>query len=253
MTKKKLETSSPALRKPTKAERDAAHAAASQKMYERRPSRGAPEWALWELHGQLVASARLYETGEIQNQRDAVASSILAVHDYLVGRGFALAAIAPLMRPVAALVEREGRSIDALFCHREPRSGRPKNTIHEWERTGVLAALANLWLETHPDHERPQKSKLAEAARNMKGPWFKGVTGARLKTARDLVMQEAADHPAVQEAKRFSSETVDLAKRMFGDTAAWDVLIDMLNQAGVMYSAATKIEKTRPISPTDDS
>lgn len=241
----------PPFRKPTKAEFEAAKQKSGEQNYVRKPSQGAPEWALWQLHSALVANAKLYETGDLDDQRDAVAGSLLAVHDYLVGRGFALAAIAPLMRPVAALVERETRSIDLLFAQRK-KGGRPKATLADHARTGILAALASFWLEWHEHDERKQITKLREAARNMKGPWFGGVTGANLKTARDLVMQEAKEHPAVLEAGRFKSETIQTARALYGDANAWIVLIQMLNDISPKYAAIAKIEKTPPVSPIDD-
>lgn len=241
----------PPFRKPTKAEFEAAKKKADEQNYVRKPAAGAPEWALWQLHGVLVANAKLYESGDLDDQRDAVAGSLLAVHDYLVGRGFALAAIVPLMRPVAALVERENRSIDLLFAERK-KGGRPKATLADHERTGILAALASFWLEWHKHDERKQIAKLRDAARTMKGPWFGEVTGANLKTARDLVMQEGGEHPAVTEAARFQAETILTVRAMYGNANAWSVLIQMLNDLSPMHVAITKIEKTTPVSPIDD-
>lgn len=239
----------PPLRKPTAEEAKEAKRLADLAQYTRRPSDNALNWSLWELHNRLVSHAKLYESEELQDQRDAVAASLLAIHDYLKGRGFALAAIAPILRPVAALVERENNAIDLLFAER-PRGGRPKATMEEHSRTGVLAALADLWLRTHPDKERKQIAKLGDAARAMKGPWFGKVTAANLKTARDLVMQEGRDHPAVSETISFG-QTVAMVEAKFGLEVAFSVLVQMLNDVGPMHRALG-IVKTLPVSPTEE-
>lgn len=241
----------PPLRLPTEKEFEIARQQSSLGNYVRRKAQDGPEWALWSLHRRLVTFAQLYETCDLQDQRDAVASSILAVHDYLMGRGFAPASLGPMMRVVAALGERENGSLDLLFCERA-KSGRPKSTLADQNRAGVLAALASFWLELHPDDDRKQMQKLSDAARTMKGRWFGKIEAANLKTARDLAMQEAKDHPTVMEAIRFQSEVIEPARQKFGDSAIWTVLLRFLNDMSPMYEAALKIEKTRPISPSED-
>ena len=241
----------PPLRPPTASEFGDARDTALQSSFERRQAGPAPVWALWVLHARMVEVARLYLSEDLQDQRDAVAESILAVHDYLVGRGFAPLTVAPLMRTVAALAERENGNLDYLFCERS-RAGRPKATMSEHERTGVLAALATFWLELNRTSGRRQNELLAEAARKMKGPWFGTVTGSNLKTARDLVMQEARDHPAVSEAARFTADAIANARASFGDREAWRVLIQFLNDVSASHGAVTRIAKTPRITPSDD-
>lgn len=241
----------PPLRLPTDEEFEVARQQSAAGNYERRKAQGGPEWALWSLHRRLVTFAQLYETCDLQDQRDAVASSVLAIHDYLIGRGFAPASLGPLLRVVAALGERENGSLDLLFCERA-KSGRPKSTLADQNRAGVLAALASLWLELHPDDDRKQMQKLSDAARSMKGRWFGKIEAANLKTARDLAMQEAKDHPTVMEATRFRSDVIEPARQKFGDASIWAVLVRFLNDMSSMYDGALKIEKTRSISPSED-
>ncbi len=89
-----------------------------------------------------------------------------------------------------------------MFAERA-RDGRRRPAIDELERAGILAALANFWLKIHQNDGRDQSTKLAEAARKMRGHWFGKVTRANLKTARDMVSQEAKDHPSVVAANLF--------------------------------------------------
>src|SRR5690606_26802290 len=98
--------------------------------------------------------------------------------------------LAPILRPALALAERENNNLDQMFAERA-RTGRPKATIDDLERIGILAALSNFWLKVHQNDGRNQSTKLAEAARKMRGHGFGKVTRANLKTARDTVNQEA--------------------------------------------------------------
>lgn len=218
--------------------------------HKRQPSKGGRVQALNRLHSLLADHSQLYETGDLKDQRDAVAASLLAVKDYLIAQGFAQATLAPLMRPVSSLVERENNSLDLMFTERA-RGGRPKATMADHERTGILAALAEAWLRLHPDDPRTQAQKLEEAARQMRGRWFGKVTRAQLKTARDLVLQEGKNHLAVKHAGLVYSWFVKAAE-MFGPRIAFDVMIHFFNENKMSFGGGEGgILKTLPVSPSE--
>ena len=241
----------PPFRKPTEAEHTEAARRTRQDRHMRQLSAGGRVAALNKLHAQLVDDAQLYESDDLQDQRDAVAHSLLAVTDFLIAQGFANATVAPLMRPVAALAERENNSLDLMFAQRAGR-GRPKATLAQHERTGILAALAEGWLRTHLDDDRPQTDKLAEAARKMKGRWFGTVTRAQLEAAREMVSQEAKDHPAASHARMVYGWFITTAEK-FGADNAFPILVRMLNDQKLPFGAGEGgILKTPGVSPNED-
>lgn len=150
------------------------------------------------LELKLVDHARLYETGEAQDQRDAIAASIKDVSEYLTSRGLALAAQRPLMRTLSALVERENGALDPLFCERANRAkgGRPSKSVGLHQQDGAIAAFANYWLKHHADKTRPVKDQFPEVARRLENKGLGSVNAARIKQAREVVSREVADHPA---------------------------------------------------------
>lgn len=238
----------PPYRKPTDAEHVEAARQGTLQRHDRQPASGGRVAALDKLNSRLVANARLYESGDLQSQRDAVADTLLGVGDYLTAQGFAGLALAPLMRPVYALVERENNSLDLMFTQRA-RGGRPKSTLMDHERSGILAGLAEEWLRTHAHEDRPQRAKLTEAARYMKGRWFDTVTCAQLETARELVSQEAESHPAVIQAKMVR-EWCSTGAEMFGTENAFPILVRMLNDVILPFGMGEGgILKTPRVSP----
>lgn len=240
----------PVFRKPTNAEFVLASQQTIQNRHSRERLHGGRVAALDKLHAQLAEDARLYESDNLQDQRDAVAHALLAVTDFLKAQGFANPTLAPLMRPVAALAERENNSKDLMFAQRA-RGGRPKTTLAAHERTGILAALAEGWLRTHEDDDRPQTDKLADAARKMKGRWFGTVTRAQLETAREMVNQEANDHPAVGHARLFYS-FFERTAESFGVENAFSIMVRWLNDTNVPFGFGQGgISKTPSVSPTD--
>jgi hypothetical protein len=244
--------SKPALHNPSKADFAEIIQHAKIKRYTRQQSAGAPVAALEQLHARLVEDAQLYESDDLQDQRDAVADSLLAVVDFLKAQGFAAATLSTLMRPVAALAERENNSLDLMFAQRA-RGGRPKSTLADHERTGILAALAEGWLRAREGDSRPQPLKLAEASRKMKGKWFGSVTRAQLETARELVNQEASDHPAVQHFQLFCS-FFDTTAETFGIESAFDIMVQWLNSTSTPFGFGQRgILKTSAVSPTEDN
>lgn len=246
-------SSEPPFRKPTEAEHsEAARLARSDRYLRLRPTGGRVS-ALETLHARLAANGQLYESEDLQDQRDAVADSLLKVVNFLQAQGFSAATVAPLMRPVAALTEREHNSLDMMFAQRA-RGGRPKATLADHERTGILAALAEGWLRTHMEDDRPQPDKLAEAARKMKGKWFGNVTRAQLETARELVSQESSDHPAVSHARLFYGFYVKAAEG-FGAENAFGIMVRFLNEASdAAFGLGLRgISKTPGVSSTGNT
>jgi hypothetical protein len=242
----------PPFRKPTDAEFAEAARQTGQDRYTRQRPQGGRVAALDKLHAQLVDDAQLYESEDSQDQRDAVAHALLAVADFLKAQGFSNPTLAPLMRPVAALVERENNSLDLVFTQRA-RVGRPKATLAEHERSGILAALAEAWLRTHGSDDRPQSGKLADAARKMKGRWFGIVTCAQLETARELVSQETKDHPAVRKARMFYGWYIKTVET-FGVENAFPIMVRNLNDTKLPFGAGEGgILKTPGVSPTKDA
>jgi hypothetical protein len=209
--------------------------------------------ALRSLKSRLSTCANLYESPEPETKRRAVGSALVAVSDFLEAHGFPPASILPIMHPAAALAERENGTLDPLFCEKpsatRPRGGRPKSTMDDQMRTGILAAFANAWLEQTRTDSRPQRLKLAEAARKMRGGWFGEITRANLTTARDMVSQEAKNHPAVVVAKAFEG-LFDEARTEFGAAGAFQAMIDYVNwaPAGRMMGFL----KTPHVSPSAD-
>lgn len=241
----------PRFRKPTGAEHAEATRKTLQNQYARQRSAGGRVRALENLHAQLVDDAQLYESGDLQHKRDAVAHALLAVADFLRAQGFTAATLAPLLRPVVALAEREHNSLDLMFAERA-RRGRPNSTLADHERTGILAALAEAWLGTHQSEGGTPSEKLAALSRKMQGRWFGAVTRAQLETAREFVSQEAKDHPAVKQAKEFSS-AFERAAEMFGAENALPVIVQFLNDVPMPFGAGEGgISKTPPVSPTKD-
>lgn len=200
-----------------------ADAFASLHQYDREPAAGGRVAALEQLHAIMVANAKLFQ-GADQDKRDAIVGQVLGIQHFLILQGFALPTLEPLMHTVSALVAREGNSPDPIFSERKG-PGRPKRSSEDEHRSGALVAISEVWLaKTGPD-ERTQVQKLTELARRISGGWIGEVTAGKLKTARELVSQEASDHPAVQWANFYRSQCNTAL-------ALWDrqVVIDMLTR-----------------------
>lgn len=199
------------------------------------------------LRDQLTICAMHFHSDNIDRQRQAVMSALFAVTDFLAAQAFPPEILFPLMRPAIALAERENNAIDALFAQR-PRGGRPKATIDELERVGILAAFANAWLLIHEHDGRDQRAKLSVAAREMSGGWFGDVSRAKLKAAREMVSQEGPSHPSVIVAGEFS-RYFDEAIEMVGRSKAFKYMILFVNNSPA--SRSTGILKTPPVSSAD--
>jgi hypothetical protein len=245
-----IEREAPHLKPSQKAQMLAADLA-YQDCFARSPARTEITEAIAKLNARLIDNANLYFRGNLQDQRDAVADTLLTVDDFLADQGIARMALIPLVRPVQSLVDRENNSLDPLFCERA-RTGTPKRTMNRLVRTGILAAFAEAWLEAHADEGRTQPLLLADAERRLKGPWFTGVTRAKLKTARDLVSQEASDHPSVIQAKRTRAD-IARAAGMYGAKAAIFIMANFYNNCPPHYAFGSMgISKTPHVSPSAD-
>lgn len=83
----------------------------------------------------------------------------------------------------------------------------------------------------------------------MRGGWFGDVTRSTLKAAREVVSQEAKNHPAVLVAATFDGLFLE-AVELVGRTGAFQLMLDYVNDAPV--SRMRGIWKTPPVSLADD-
>ncbi len=160
---------------PTEKELVRASELALQDCFARGPATVEVGNAIVALDFRLVDNATLYLRGNLQEQRDSVADSLMAVEKFLTDLGLSKLSLEPLMRPVLALVERENNTIDPLFAERA-RSGKPKRTLNQLNRMGILAALADTWLDAHANEGLSHVILLGKAQRTFKGRWFKNLT-----------------------------------------------------------------------------
>lgn len=196
--------------------------------FDREPANGPLQWGLTILHGDLAQMAKAYRSGEIQNQRDAVVGQLFAIQRFLRSQGINESTVEPMMRPVTALAERENNKLDPLFCERK-RGGKPSRTTGDFERIGALAALADAYLELHRDEEGNFEQKLRRFARQVSCNWFGKVTYSKVKAAREMVSQEAKDHPAVTWAALYESN-LEKAEALGGARTAYDAVLRFLQK-----------------------
>lgn len=221
------------LPQPTKEAKKEARKFAEERRYDRSEPKVGRVQAFEQLANSLSANAKLYESEDIQDKRDAVAASLLAVCSYLDNRGISLATQRPIMRVVSALVERENNNLDKLFCERE-KASRPKTPLAKHQQAGAIAAFANHWLEHHRDKTRPKKEQLGEVARRLENCGLGTLSSAKIKSARELVAQESTDHPA-----RMMCDTVTqwLAKAGsdYGTNEALSIVLPMVAQLEMIW------------------
>jgi hypothetical protein len=197
------------------------------------------------LRETLLECAQQYLSDDLSSQRRAVQNALFVVAKFLQESDFPPVALLPIIRPALALFEREERNaIDLMFSER-PRGGRPRATTDDHLRTAILAALANAWLQIHEGVDRPQKDKLVDAARNMRGPWFEGVTAATLKTSREVVAREAKHHEVVEHFEQFS-RIIDGVAEAIGSSRSFSFMVRYINEHPV--SRVMGILKTPHVS-----
>ena len=224
-------------RPPTEREFQEAERLADLERYERGPSTGPLNWGLHTLHNQLSAAAAHYRRSDLQGQRDAVADAAFAVERFLRSQGFNAATLEPLMRPALALVEREKNRLDLMFCERK-RGGAPSRSIDDYCKIGATAALAEAWLTCHSDKVEKTDAKLKRFCRFVAGPWLGDLSLAKVKAAREMVSQEAKDHPAVRWAA-FFREHIETAQQLGGAEAAIKIVARSLNRNGSIMAGPT--------------
>lgn len=201
-----------------------------------------------KLREYLAECAKLYLTADLDSQRLAVASALYATTKYLEGLQFPPETLLPLMRPATALAERENNALDEMFSKR-PRKGRPNLRMTAHMRTAILAVLADAWLKSHENDDRKQSAKLAEAARKMRGLGLKGVTGATLRTAREIVSRETKEHLAVDFSNRFVAFYHRVAATV-GERRAFALMARYVGEHEV--NRAMGILKTPPVLSADE-
>ncbi len=220
--------SKPPLRPPTAKERLAANEYAASQRHRHVKPIGGRVAALANLKASLIASADYYRVSDLQGQRDAVHSTLVAVREFLEAQGFAPATLEPLMRPSIALLEREQNTLDPMFAERA-RGGRPARTMDEDEKLGLIAAMAEYWLPLHKHEYQHQTDRLSAIARAISGKYLGEVDGARIKFAREIANQESNDHAVVRWSK-FHTEALTEMAELFGREYALTGYIDFLNR-----------------------
>lgn len=200
------------------------------------------------LRDQLTLCATLYENENLERQRQAIFSALFAVTDFLEIQNFPPEVLLPLMRPAIALAELQDNIVDPLFAQHE-RGGRPKASMSDHERAGIMAAFANAWLHIHKSDPLDQRAKLSAAARAMRGGWFGEVNRAKLKSARDMVSQGAKDHPSAIVAKEFE-QLFDEAIQLVGRGRAFQFMVRFINQSPTR--SLPEILKTLPVSASKE-
>lgn len=180
------------------------------------------------LREKLMLCAALSESESLERQRQAIFSALFAVTDYLDSQNFPPSTLLPIMRPAIALAELQDNIVDPLFAQRS-RDGRPKTSIDDHERTGILAAFANAWLRLHRSDPLGQREKLSAAARAMRGDRFGKVDRAKLKSARDMVSQGSKGSEAAMVAMEFE-RLFDDAIELVGPGRAFQFMVDFVNR-----------------------
>lgn len=203
---------------------------------------------LASLREQLARCSSQYLVGDLDGQRLAVTNALVGIAQFLEAQDFPPQAILLVMRPAIALAEREQSSaLDQMFIQRR-REGRPSRTFDQQMRTAILAALADFWLRLNSEDERTQRSKLADAARKMRGPWFGQISGAALKTAKETVSAEATGELTREFYESFS-RFIDQTAAVVGPMQAFPLMVRYINEHPV--SSLMGILKTLPVSPLD--
>ena len=212
---------------------DAAVSKMLEQIYKRGPSRDLSEFDLDALNEEFAELAKIYEAGDLGDQRYAVASQLSLVQEFFVELGIPRVTLTPAYRPLEALAERESNRIDPMFAKpkegHKKTGGRPGKSHDDHNRMGVLAGLANFWLKNRLPGLTIEE-KLSIAARHFKGKWFGEVTKADLKRARMIVSQETLEHASVATAEHCRVQLEALAVN-FGPAAAIEITIRVLNEA----------------------
>lgn len=201
--------------------------------FEREQATGPLHWGLTVLHGELAQMAKLYRSGEKQDQGDAIVGQIFAVQRFLRSQGITEQTVEPMMRPITALNERENNRLDPLFNERK-RGGKPSRSLADYERIGALATLADAYLLLNSDQEGRTEQKLRRFAREASCDWFGTLTYSKVKAARELVSQENTEHPAVSWARLYRTH-IDAVESYGGEQAGYDILLRFIHKHKANY------------------
>jgi hypothetical protein len=201
--------------------------------------------ALQTVHQKLSQAAEFYIAGDLEQKRQAVCASLLAVIEYFEQKNFDPHLLLPILRPAQALAGLQTNALDQLFAER-PKKQKPKHTMENYWRIAIVAAFANVWLEAHSDQTQKQADKLSRAARKMQGRFFQDVDAAQLKTARDLVSQSPKESIVVEFYAGFRA-FFDKLTEMHGPIDAFALMARYINNHELSLSEG--IFKTPPVSP----
>ncbi|ROT96501.1 hypothetical protein EB810_00600 [Altererythrobacter sp. FM1] len=180
------------------------------------------------LDSILAKNTEIYENGPSQDQRDAIANCLLSTASYLSENGVDLRHLQPILHAVETLTERENNRLDPIFCERI-RQGAPSRSLKRNQQDGIIAAIANHWLAHNADKSTPMKSRLAAVARLMQNSGLGDLDAARVRQARELVSQDASDHPASVMAGVIDS-WLERASTDFGENEAVSIILPMVQQ-----------------------
>jgi hypothetical protein len=183
------------------------------------------------LDAILARNTELYHSSSRQDRRDAIANSLQAVASYLSENGVELRHLKPILHALESLIERENNRLDPIFCERK-RVGKPARSLLQNQQDGAIAAIANHWLAHNVDPAAPMPNRLAAAARLMQNAGLGSVSAARIKQARELVSQEAADHAATGMSETVAS-WLSRATEEYGAARAVGIVLPFIAQSRV--------------------
>ena len=187
-----------------------------------------PIQSLELLNAILERNAAHFESADLQNKRDAIANSLMAVATFLSEHGVDLSNLKAILHPVEALTERENNRLDPLFCDRA-RGGAPRRSLKQNQFDGIIAALANHWLMHIADSSVPMSSRLSALARLLSRAGFESISAAQIKQARELVAQESSDHAARIMARQVENHLMRISKD-HGENSAFETLLPIMAQ-----------------------
>jgi hypothetical protein len=201
--------------------------------YSREPANGGRVAALESLHSKLVECSKDFSENNIGTKQDAIGRALLSVTNYLVDQGFKQATLLPLLHVEQAITEiQRGRSDPLFKPNRSESGGTPPRSHKRLESDGMIAYMAELWIEDCKGDGRIQNVVLRECAKKLKGPYFGTLTAVQLKKAREAARGESKDHPTRVHYEWCKAR--DAGKRVrrpdFGPRQAFEQLLIFLNE-----------------------
>ena len=208
--------------------------------HRRKSSLGGRVDALNKLHDHFAASARLYSSGALEDQREAVFQTLNFTRLYLEKQGFTGLTLEPLMRAAIAIAELSSGKIDPVFAVK--KTGRPAAAFANKIRNGIVAGFGQYWMDKFGTGD--VKAKLGQAARKLRGNWFGSISTAQLRKYREAAMQEGKDHPTRLHSELTLKLLTDAEQRV-GAKQAWEVMLEHQNREGAFISGG-KSAKPKP-------